>query len=78
MTAAERANARRASWSGEIVRPGTPKPALLADLSYEERLAHMAALVRRTWIAEGNEMPPPTPRAEWPSEIIDLADADRA
>lgn len=33
----------------------------------------MAALVRRAWIAAGNEMP----RAEWPSEIIDLTDAER-
>ena len=66
MTATERANARRASWTAEIVRPGTPKAALLADLSHAERLVQMTVLVRRAWIAAGNEMPPTTPRAEWP------------
>lgn len=47
MRAAERANARRSSWTAEIVRACGPKPALLVNLSYEQRLVNVTALVRR-------------------------------
>ncbi|MEO0325751.1 MAG: hypothetical protein AAF447_22535 [Myxococcota bacterium] len=50
-----------------MVRSGTPKGALYAHLSPEERLEAMAALQHRVW----GEVPP-LPRAEWPGEVFRL------
>src|ERR1041384_3380042 len=48
--------ARRANYPGEIVRAGTPKPALYAGLTAGERLARMTALCRNQWLASGGRV----------------------
>jgi hypothetical protein len=63
MESADAARARRAQQrlkaltGGEVVRAGTPKPALYEHLSPIERLDAMAALCRAQWMAAGRRMP---------------------
>lgn len=56
------------------------EPALHDDDTPEQRLAAMAALCRRAWIASGRTWPTRVPRAELPGEVfrIDHADPRRA
>ena len=51
----------------------TPKPALYADLSPLERLAHMTALSQRQAMLAG-ERGTPCPRSEWPGEVFLIAE----
>jgi hypothetical protein len=68
---AERAAARRAAvLPGRIVRAGTPKGCLYAELTYEERLAAYWKLIQRAWIASGRQLPATRPRAELPGETF--------
>jgi hypothetical protein len=65
----ERAARRRATWTGEVVSLGTPKPALHDDATPEERVARLQALVIAQWeLAHGAVVR--LPRAEWPGEVF--------
>jgi hypothetical protein len=65
--------ARRAGWTGEIVRVGgTPKGGLYRDLPLSERLAAYATLNERAWLASGRRMPEAVSRREWPGEAYRL------
>ncbi|WP_156040758.1 hypothetical protein [Chondromyces apiculatus] len=64
---AMRAQARR-MYPGEIVRSGTPKPNLYADLTLEERFNHQAELVARQHGMV--ELVQSRPRHEWPGEVF--------
>jgi len=57
---------------GRIVRLGTLKGCMYADLSYEERLIAYRQLIERAWVASGHAMPPPRPRAELPGEVFEV------
>lgn len=68
----ERAKQRRASWSGEVVRAGTPKPNLYAGTTVEERLSAMTRLCHRLWRSSGRPLPERIPRSEWPGETFEI------
>lgn len=68
----DRAAFRRAHWEGGPVEAGEPKTDLYAGLSPAQRLGALAALNRRAWLAAGNAMPPPLPRADWPGEVFEI------
>jgi hypothetical protein len=67
----ERARARRATWSGGVVRLGEAKTGLYADLSHAERLAALIELSERAWLAAGRQLPSSAPRGEWPGEVFE-------
>jgi len=65
----ERAARRRATWTGEVVSLGTPKPVLHDDATPEERVARLHALVIAQWeLAHGAVVR--LPRAEWPGGVF--------
>ncbi len=66
-----RAAARRASYSGSVVKLGEDKPMLYAGKSPLERLALQTALVHRL-AALGGVEPVAIPRADWPGEVFDI------
>jgi hypothetical protein len=69
-SAQERAAARRASWTAEVVEPGAPKGPLYRDLTPQQRFAAFTALQARVWgaawLALGSG-----PRSQWPGEIFE-------
>lgn len=62
---------KRALWAGERIEPSSRRlVALYEGLTPEERLSAYAELNRRAWIASGRPWPKPTPRHEWPGEVV--------
>ncbi|MBK6915789.1 MAG: hypothetical protein IPH07_00170 [Deltaproteobacteria bacterium] len=73
----DRAAFRRTHWEGAPIEAGAPKRDLYASLSPAQRLAALAALNRRAWLAAGHATPPPLPRADWPGEVFEIGDRGR-
>lgn len=55
-----------------MVVAGQPKGRLYASLAPSERLAALARLNWRAWIAGGGAELPPLARADWPGEIFEI------
>ncbi len=67
-----RVELRRETWAGEIVSAGTPKPALWAEMTVDERLTVMTRLCRSQWTASGREIRR-LALSEWPGEVFEVA-----
>ena len=66
--AERKARARtRANYPGEVVAARTPKPALYAPLTDNERLAAMSKLCENRWLAAHGVIERRS-RSEWPGE----------
>ena len=66
----ERAAIRRATYSGEVVVAGTPKPRLRDFDPTEQRLIEMWTHCKAQWLASGRAMPVPCDRANLPGEVF--------
>jgi hypothetical protein len=66
-----RAEQRHKTWTGEVVRAGTPKPSLWSELTVEQRLTAMTRLCRSQWTASGRELIE-LPRDQWPGEVFEV------
>jgi hypothetical protein len=66
-----RAEQRYQTWTGEVVRAGTPKPSLWRELTVEQRLTAMTRLCRSQWTASGRELIE-IPRDQWPGEVFEV------
>jgi hypothetical protein len=66
-----RAEQRRETWAGEVVRAGTPKPLLWTDMTVEQRVTAMARLCRSQWTASGRTIVE-LPRDQWPGEVFEV------
>lgn len=71
-----RAEIRRGSFPGEIVRLGQRKPALYEGKTLIERLALQTELVARQRALAGHP-PHGLRRSEWPGEIFDIEERNR-
>ncbi|HSC86483.1 MAG TPA: hypothetical protein VLC09_04405 [Polyangiaceae bacterium] len=71
-----RAERRRSTYSGQVVRLGDPKPALYDQKTLLERLALQTSLVLRQAALSGHP-PRKLPRAEWPGEVFDIGERNR-
>lgn len=71
----KRAQARRQGYPGSVVRSGQDKPALYAQLTLLERLAHQTALVARQAALSGQQIVE-LPRSQWPGEVFKIDSAD--
>jgi hypothetical protein len=58
---------KRAIYPGEVIAARTPKPALYAELSPQERFAAMTKLCEAQWLAS-HRMIERKSRSEWPGE----------
>jgi hypothetical protein len=66
-----RTEQRRKMWTAEVVRALTPKPALWAGMTVEQRLTAMTRLCRSQWTASGREIIE-LPRDQWPGEVFEV------
>ena len=66
---ARRAEERRRTYEGAIVRAGTPKPRLRGESFTMQRLDEMWALCVEQWEASGRTLPT-YKRSEMPGEIF--------
>lgn len=59
---------RRASYPGEVVRAGQPKPCLYDEMSLQQRFINQAQLVARQFAASSTLLR--ESRSNWPGEIF--------
>jgi hypothetical protein len=71
-----RAERRRATYEGRVVRAGEEKPPLYSEKTLLERLALQSELVLRQAALAGVVVRK-VPRAEWPGEVFDIGERNR-